>query len=139
MAWTNILNSSLLPGKPVRSIDALALRDNPIAIAEGAANAPIVQHRATANFIEANTTYAASENDFIFCDTTGAGFTVTLPAAPNNFQKITIVDEKGTFGSNWLSVGRNGKTIMGLAEDMTIDKDNATVTLVYINNDWRLI
>jgi hypothetical protein len=38
--WTTIPDSSLEPGKPIRSIDGLALRDNPVAIAEGAAGAP---------------------------------------------------------------------------------------------------
>ena len=41
--WTNIANTALQPGAPVRSIDGVALRDNPIAIAEGAAGAPRVQ------------------------------------------------------------------------------------------------
>lgn len=40
--WTTIPDSSLEPGKPIRSIDALALRDNPVAIAEGAVGAPKV-------------------------------------------------------------------------------------------------
>jgi hypothetical protein len=47
--WTNISTASLEPGAPVRSLDALALRDNPIAIAEGAANAPRVQTAGIAN------------------------------------------------------------------------------------------
>ena len=38
--WTNIPDSSIEPGKPIRSIDGIALRDNPIAIAEGATGAP---------------------------------------------------------------------------------------------------
>jgi hypothetical protein len=38
--WTTIPDSSIEPGKPIRSIDGLALRDNPIAITEGAAGAP---------------------------------------------------------------------------------------------------
>ena len=38
--WTNIPDSSIEPGKPIRSIDGIALRDNPIAIAEGASGAP---------------------------------------------------------------------------------------------------
>jgi hypothetical protein len=40
--WTTIPDSSLEPGKPIRSIDALALRDNPVAIAEGSVGAPRV-------------------------------------------------------------------------------------------------
>lgn len=38
--YTNIPTSALEPGKPARSVDAIALRDNPIAIAEGAEGAP---------------------------------------------------------------------------------------------------
>lgn len=41
--WTNIQTDRLEPGKPIRSIDGIALRDNPIAIAEGAAGAPRIQ------------------------------------------------------------------------------------------------
>jgi hypothetical protein len=41
--WTSIPTASLEPGAPARSVDALALRDNPIAIAEGAASAPKVR------------------------------------------------------------------------------------------------
>lgn len=42
-SWTAIPDSVLEPGKPARSIDAMALRDNPIAIAEGAAGAPRIK------------------------------------------------------------------------------------------------
>jgi hypothetical protein len=38
--FTTIPNSSLEPGKPIRSIDGLALRDNPLAMFEGDASAP---------------------------------------------------------------------------------------------------
>lgn len=38
--FTTIPNSSLEPGKPIRSIDGLALRDNPISMFEGDASAP---------------------------------------------------------------------------------------------------
>jgi len=38
--WTTIPDSSLEPGKPIRSIDALSIRDNPVAITEGAVGAP---------------------------------------------------------------------------------------------------
>ncbi|MBV7482531.1 hypothetical protein [Bordetella sp. BOR01] len=48
MAWTNIPDSSLEPGKPIRSVDGLALRDNPIAIANGDAGAPRIYNAAYA-------------------------------------------------------------------------------------------
>jgi len=42
-SWTTIADNRLEPGKPARSIDAIALRDNPVAIAENAPNAPKVE------------------------------------------------------------------------------------------------
>lgn len=47
--WTNIDDTFLEPGKPVRSVDGLALRDNPVAIAAGAAGAPKIQNAAMGN------------------------------------------------------------------------------------------
>jgi len=41
--WTDIDDSKLEPGAPARSVDAMALRDNPRAIAEGASGAPAVE------------------------------------------------------------------------------------------------
>ena len=44
--WTTLPDASLEPGKPIRSIDGLALRDNPVAITEGAVGAPRIIGRA---------------------------------------------------------------------------------------------
>jgi hypothetical protein len=41
--WTEIPDANLSPGAPARSADAIALRDNVIAVTEGAAGAPKVQ------------------------------------------------------------------------------------------------
>lgn len=41
-AWTNIPSGNLAPGQPLTSAEVLALRDNPIALAEGAAGAPLI-------------------------------------------------------------------------------------------------
>ena len=44
--WTTITDAALEPGKPIRSVDGLALRDNVTALAEGAAGAPKIQNAA---------------------------------------------------------------------------------------------
>ena len=44
--WTTLPNSSLETGKPIRAVDGRALRDNPIAIAEGSTGAPKIQPEA---------------------------------------------------------------------------------------------
>lgn len=41
--WTTITDAALEPGKPIRSVDGLALRDNAIAITEGASGAPKIR------------------------------------------------------------------------------------------------
>ena len=46
MSWTNIPNGNLAVGAPIRSVDQLALRDNPIAIAEGDTGAPRIRAEA---------------------------------------------------------------------------------------------
>ena len=53
--WTNIPTDRIEPGKPIRAIDGLALRDNPIAIAEGASGAPKISEQAfSTNSINGN-------------------------------------------------------------------------------------
>lgn len=53
--WTTIPDSNLDVDKPARSIDALALRDNPVAITEGASGAPRIQAQALRDFIVGDT------------------------------------------------------------------------------------
>lgn len=62
--WTPIPNSALEPGKPIRAVDALALRDNPIAAFEGRPGVPTLEYWAFARTtIAAGTTerYARAE------------------------------------------------------------------------------
>lgn len=75
------------------------------------------------------------------CNTNGAAFTVTLPAAPSANDVIRIADYAGTFATNNLTIGRNGLKIMGLAEDMVISTNNVSITLVYIDatQGWRIV
>jgi len=47
--WTNVPDTSLEPGAPAKGRDMRFLRDNPIAIAEGASGAPRIQTAAIAN------------------------------------------------------------------------------------------
>lgn len=53
--YSAIPDANLDPDSPARSIDALALRDNPIAIAEGAAGAPKIENAAFQVVSAANT------------------------------------------------------------------------------------
>ena len=64
--------------------------------------------------------------------------TATLPATPSAGQMVALSITNGRIDN---VMARNGLNIMGLAQDMTIDNANATVTLRYVDATygWRLI
>ena len=63
--------------------------------------------------------------------------TVTLPASPTAGNEVMIINGGAFTGT---VVGRNSSNIMGLAENMTLDKEYAAMTFLYINasNGWRI-
>ena len=66
-----------------------------------------------------------------FVDTTSAAITITLPASPSVGDIVGIKDYAGTFGTNNLTIARNGSNIQGGANDSLITTDRASVVLVY--------
>ncbi|WP_394779089.1 hypothetical protein [Undibacterium sp.] len=72
-------------------------------------------------------------------DTSGGGFTVTLPLNPTKGMAITLIDALATWGINTFVLGRNGKTIMGTASDLTINVNDQQFTIWYNGTDWRLV
>ena len=75
-----------------------------------------------------------------FVDTTLGAITATLPSSPTIGDFVTFVDYAGTFDTNNLTVGRNGKNIQGSAADLTISIERAGLTLVFSDNTqgWLL-
>lgn len=69
---------------------------------------------------------------------TAAAQTITLPITPADGVEVTV-SIVGTFTDT--VIARNGQSIMGLAENMTVDQSNVTVHLVYVNSilGWRVI
>jgi hypothetical protein len=72
------------------------------------------------------------------CTVTAATQTITLPASPSAGWEVSITIG-GTFTDT--VVARNSSNIMSLAEDLTIDVANVTVTLYYVDatRGWRII
>lgn len=66
-------------------------------------------------------------------DTTESVLTATLPAAPANGVTVSIARR----GTNNVVVDRNGQTISGLAENLTIDEDNVMIQFRFVNGTWR--
>lgn len=77
----------------------------------------------------ANTSITSGAGFFV--DTTSAALTITLPASPSVGNIVGIKDYAGTFGTNNLTIARNGSNIQGSANDSTISTNRASVVLVY--------
>lgn len=71
-------------------------------------------------------------------DTSGGAFTVTLPASPATGAQVVVADAGSSWGTNNLTVGRNGSTIGGLAENLVCDITGASVQLVYDGTTWEV-
>ena len=75
--------------------------------------------------------YTASANDGVLTDTTAGAFTVNLPASPANGAQVIVADVAGTWGTNNLTVGRNGSNIADVAQDLVCDINSVSVQFVY--------
>ena len=75
--------------------------------------------------------YTASANDGVLTNTTAGAFTVTLPASPANGDQVIVADAAGTWGTNNLTVGRNGNNIADVAQDLVCDISGVSVQFVY--------
>ena len=83
--------------------------------------------------------YTAVAGDNILANTSAGSFTITLPASPSTGSVINISDSGGRFQLFPLTVARNGKTIMGLSEDLFVSNNSASFGLAYNGSTWRII
>jgi hypothetical protein len=84
--------------------------------------------------------YTALNRDRVMLDSTGGAYTITMPANPTLGWTVAFLDAGGLCGTNNVTVGRNGKNIQGIAQDMTIDTDEASFEMIYYNTSrgWVL-
>src|SRR6056300_1009905 len=78
-------------------------------------------------------TTAVAGNGY-FIDTTSATHTLTLPVSATIGDFIAIKDYAGTFGTNNLTIARNGHNIQGAANDSLIQTNRASLVLVYVDS-----
>tara|TARA_A100001515_G_scaffold43899_3_gene34560 strand:- start:7022 stop:8464 length:1443 start_codon:yes stop_codon:yes gene_type:complete len=68
-----------------------------------------------------------------FIDTSSATHTVTLPSSASAGHYIAIKDYAGTFGSNGVTINRNGHKIQGNTANGLLKTDKASIRLVYVD------
>ena len=78
--------------------------------------------------------FTATAGEGYFCNTTSAGFTVTLPATPTAGQQVAVVDYAGTFDTNALLISPNGGKIEGGTSNLQLSGEREGVLLVYIDS-----
>jgi hypothetical protein len=78
--------------------------------------------------------FTAVAGEGYFCNTTSAGFTVTLPATPTAGQQVAVVDYAGTFDTNALVISPNGNKIEGATANLQLTGEREGVLLVYIDS-----
>ena len=82
---------------------------------------------------DSNTPYTAVAGAQILANTTANVITVTLPLSPSVGDEVTIIAARGTWGSNNLTVGRNGEPINTGTSDLTLNTNGQSITLVYVD------
>ena len=104
----------------------------------GSAFAWAAQSVAGITYVAVTTNYTAANREGVLADTTSAPFTVTLPAAPATGAQVVVADSGGTWGTNNLTIGRNGSTISNVAQDLVCDISGVSVQLVYDGTTWEV-
>jgi hypothetical protein len=89
-------------------------------------------------YIFTTTSVTAVDKQGVLTDTSGGAFTVTLPATPSVGAQVVIADAGSFWGTNNLTVARNGSTIGGLAENLICDITGASVQFVYDGTTWEV-
>jgi hypothetical protein len=76
--------------------------------------------------------YDLVDGDRIIANTSGGPFTLTLPPAPSVGDEVEIWDGQSTWGTNNLTVARNGSQIEGAASNLVCNVSGSKVQLVYM-------
>ena len=90
-----------------------------------------------------STSIVAERNDRLLCNVTNGPINVTLPppGVLSDGDTVRIFDVNGLSGTNNINVLRNGANIQNLAQDLTININNACVTLEYytVVGSWLIV
>ena len=68
-----------------------------------------------------------------FTDTSSAAFNVTLPASPSAGNVVAVADYANNWGTNNLTILRNGSNIEGSTSDFVCNTNGASITFVYVD------
>lgn len=93
----------------------------------------------TTGWLVVSSAITAKSGQQLLCDTSTAGFNVTLPALPSEGAQVALRDLAATWGDTGkaLTVLRNGQTIGDVAENLTANLPGVELRLVFTGGTWR--
>ena len=83
---------------------------------------------------DSNSPYTTVAGAQILANTTSNPITITLPASPSTGDEVTIIDARGTFGSNNLTIDRNSQPINSGTSNLVLSNNGQALTLVYVDS-----
>ena len=87
-----------------------------------------------ATITDSNSPYTAVAGAQIFANTTANPIEIDLPSSPAVGDEVTVIDTRGTFNSNNLTLDRNGQPINSGTSNLVLSTDGQAVTLVYVDS-----
>ena len=93
------------------------------------------------NTTKKTASFTATSGDGFFVDTTSGAITVTLPASPSAGDIVSLQDYAGKWGTNNVTLNRNGEPIGGIAANATLSTSNQSITLIYVDGTrgWQTV
>lgn len=83
--------------------------------------------------------YTANANELVLCDTSGGGFTLTLPAIPTNGMKVGILDVTNSFSdTNPLTIDPGANEILSVVDTLQVTIGRSAITFICVDNGGTL-
>lgn len=86
-----------------------------------------------------SSTYSAKNGDKLSVNSATGPFSIVLPQNSSQFTEITLADHFQTWGTNNVTINRNGSLIENLADDLVLNTPTVRqITLRYEGSTWRV-
>ena len=86
-------------------------------------------------------TFTAANGEGYFVNTSGGAVTMNLPSSPSAGNIVSVKDYANSFGTNALTIGRNGSNINGDSDfDPIFETDGTFLTFIYVDGTqgWKI-
>jgi hypothetical protein len=91
-------------------------------------------------WVDKTAAYTLVVGDWVYADTSGGAFTLTLPASPSNGDEVRVADPNTAWATNSVTIARNGNNISGNSDDMECSTGAVTHIFTYDSSagNWRV-